>query len=130
MKMRWLFVPILLLALGAGGCAKAAQVAVTADDAAFDRIEALKLAKDAHCDAGTIPASACVSLAKAFLPVWDAYLALNRALQTGTPTGQAGPLIASFKDAGRAFGEEVNRLQEGEGRRILLDLLAAVLARF
>lgn len=122
--------PILLVATMASGCAKAAQVAVDADDAAFSRISALKGTKDAYCDAGTIPASACVSLAKAFVPMWDAYIALNRALASGQPILQADGLVAALKSSGGAFGSEVQRLQDGEGKRILLDMLASVLARF
>ena len=130
MRSRY-FVPLILaLALGVGACGKAAQVAVDADDAMFSRIEALKLAKDARCDAGEFPASACVALAKAFVPVWDSYLAVNRALASGTPLEKIGPTVDALKTAGRAFADEANRLQDGEGKRILLDILASVLARF
>jgi hypothetical protein len=121
---------LLLVATLAGGCAKAAQVAVDADDAAFARIASLKQTKDAYCDAQTFPAAACVSLAKAFIPVWDTYLAWNMAISTGQPVQQADALIAQLKAAAGGFAAEVQRLQDGEGKRILLDLLASVLARF
>jgi hypothetical protein len=128
--MRSLFVLLTLVAVLGTGCAKAAQVAVDADDAAFTRIESLKLTKDAHCDAGTFPASACVSMAKAFVPLWDGYLAVNRALASGTPLSKIDPTVTALQEAGRGFAAEVNRLQDGEGKRILLDLLAGVLGRF
>lgn len=115
------------LSIACGG--RAAQIAVTADDTAFARLEQIKLTKDTHCDAGNIPASACVSLAKAFVPVWDGYLAFNRALASGTPIEKADATVASVKAAARTFMDEVNRLQEGEWKRILTDLVASLIAR-
>lgn len=130
MRFRY-FVPLILaLALSVSACGKAAQVAVDADDAMFSRIEAVKLAKDARCDSGEFPASACVAMAKAFVPLWDSYLAVNRALASGTPLEKLDVTVAALKDAGRGFAAEAQRLQDGEGKRILLDLLATVLARF
>lgn len=129
MRSRY-FVPILLVLALAAGCSKAAQVAVDADDAMFSRIESLKLAKDARCDSGEFPATACISMAKAFVPLWDGYLAVSRALASGTPLEKIGPTVDALKVAGRAFADEANRLKDGEGKRILLDILANVLARF
>jgi len=125
------FVVTLLVTVSLVGCGgRAANIAVTADDTMFNTIEGVKLTKDTHCDAGNIPAEACKTLAALYVPVWDNYLVVNKALAEGTPLDNIQANVNALKSSGAAFRQEVERLKDGAAKTILLQALIQALSRF
>lgn len=126
--MTRLLVSVALVVTLTGCAGRAAEIAVTVDDTTFQTLERLKLSKDNYCDAGQLPVSACVQLAKAFVPLWDAYLVLNHALASGAPLEKAKPMLDGFQQAGRDFAQVVASLADGPWKVVFIDLLAHLLA--
>ncbi len=120
----------LVAALAGVGCAgKVSRVVVQADTASVNQLLEVKNAKDVRCDAGEIPASSCVALAQAYVPVWDAYLATNAAIQAQKPLNEVDKLIANYKTAAIGFKDAVQNIQ-GDARQILLDLIEQAIKKF
>lgn len=123
-------IAIVALAAVTASCAgKAAQIYVTADSATVSTLAEFKAAKDVRCDAGVIPASSCQAVAKAFVPVWDAYLATNALVTAKAPLLEVDKAVVAYKDAAVNLRNVVQDIK-GDARQILLDLLEKAIRTF
>lgn len=120
---------VVLALTGAVGCASASKGYVQADTAVADNVIAFKAAKDARCDAGEIPASACLAVSKAFVPFLDAYLAVNRAVSAEAPIAEIDVAIKDLRAAAVDLQAALNEVA-ADKRKLLLDLLEAALRRY
>lgn len=126
--MKKLIAVILLTATVAGCAGRVSEVYVTGDSAVAAKLLEFKAQKDARCDAGTIPASSCVAIAKAFVPFMDSYLAVNKLVSAEAPLNQVDEALAAFRAAKVELQDAVNAIQ-GDSRKILQDILAELVKR-
>lgn len=123
-------IAVVVLTVTTVACAgRVAQVYVEADSAAVASLSKFKADKDARCDAGQIPASACQAVAQAFVPVWDAYLAVNSLITAEAPIKEVDAAVVKFRQAAADLRDAVNKI-EGNARQILLDFIEQALRRF
>lgn len=128
-SIRTPFIPILVVAALLTGCATVGGKLTTADTKAVTTLLDVKAEKDARCDAGDFPASNCQALASAFIPVWDAYLAVNAAILAEDPVAAVDGLVQNFKKVAQDFKDEVNKLNSAK-KQLLLDILEGILSRY
>jgi hypothetical protein len=128
-KMRKILVIVLVSVLAVSCAGKAAKIYVSADSAAVNSLLRFQSEKNVRCDAGQIPASTCEAVAKAFVPVWEAYLEVNALVSSEAPLPQIDVAIANFKAAGLKFKDALQNVQ-GNYRDLLLDLLEQALRKF
>ena len=123
------FIVAAALAASIGCAGKAAKVYVAADSAVVDVLLDFKNAKDVRCDAGEIPASSCEAIAKAFVPVWDAYLETNALLTAEAPIVEVDAAVVRYKAVATSLKDVVLEVK-GEAKQLLLDLLESAIRRF
>ena len=111
------------------GCASASKNYVKVDTAVSQDILAFKAAKDARCDAGEIPASACLAVSKAFVPFLDAYLAVSRAIAAEAPIVEVDAAIAELKQAAVDLKDAISAI-DADKRKLFQDLLEAVVLNY
>lgn len=120
----------LALTVGMAACAgNVSRVYVTADTTAVTDLLKFKTEKDSRCDAGTIPASTCTAVSKAFVPVWDSYLTVNKLVTSEAPIKEVDAAVSDLQKAGVDLKDALAQVK-GDARKILEDLLAAALQRW
>lgn len=127
--MKKLFVTVLVATALVSGCASASKFYVKADTAVVADLSKFKAEKDTRCDADQIPASACQAVSKAFVPVWDAYLAVNKLVTSEAPIEQVDAAVADLRKAAVDLQDALKNVQ-GNARTILEDLLVKALSRY
>ena len=119
----------LVLAVSVSACAgRVSEVYVSGDSAVAAKLLEFKAQKDSRCDAGSIPASSCVAIAKAFVPFMDSYLAVNKLVSAEAPLEQVDAALAEFRAASTEL-QDVVRSVQGDARKILQDILVELLNR-
>jgi len=127
--MKKILALVVVSALTVGCAGKVAKFYVEADTATVASLSKFKAEKDVRCDAEQIPASSCQAVAKAFVPVWDAYLAVNKLVTAEAPINEVDAAVVELRAAITDLKDAVASIQ-GDARKILLDLLEKALLKF